>query len=105
MAVSPCPELPPILHGIARLAAEAAPIERRNGQHNGVRYARLRTRSILNRCSSPRMPFAWTINPYRGCEFGCQYCYARTTHEFMELRGGDDFERRIFVKDEAAALL
>lgn len=101
MAASPSPALPPILHGIARLAAEAAPLE----QRNVVRYARLRARSILNRCTSARMPFVWTINPYRGCEFGCQYCYARYTHEFMELRGGYDFERQIFVKADAAARL
>jgi DNA repair photolyase len=44
------------------------------------------------------MPFQWTINPYRGCEFGCVYCYARYTHEFMELRNPEDFEWRIFAK-------
>ena len=44
------------------------------------------------------MPFRWMINPYRGCEFGCKYCYARYTHEFMELRDSEDFERKIFVK-------
>ncbi len=44
------------------------------------------------------MPFGWTINPYRGCEFACRYCYARYTHEFMELRDPEEFERKIFVK-------
>jgi DNA repair photolyase len=44
------------------------------------------------------MPFRWTINPYRGCEFACRYCYARYTHEFMELRDPEEFERKIFVK-------
>jgi DNA repair photolyase len=44
------------------------------------------------------VPFQWTINPYRGCEFGCKYCYARYTHEFMELRGELDFETKIFAK-------
>ncbi|MGH9580970.1 MAG: radical SAM protein, partial [Terriglobales bacterium] len=61
--------------------------------------------SILNRCSSSRLPFTWTINPYRGCEFGCHYCYARYTHEFLELREGRDFERTIFAKQNAAWLL
>ncbi len=61
-------------------------------------------KSILNRCDSQRVPFDWTINPYRGCEFGCKYCYARYTHEYMEIDGGE-FERKIFVKQEAAALL
>jgi DNA repair photolyase len=44
------------------------------------------------------MPFVWTVNPYRGCEFGCKYCYARYAHEFMELRDPVLFERRIFAK-------
>jgi DNA repair photolyase len=51
------------------------------------------------------MPFTWTINPYRGCEFGCRYCYARYTHEFMEMRDGLEFEQKIYVKQHAAALL
>ena len=50
-------------------------------------------------------PFAWTLNPYRGCEFGCKYCYARYTHEFMEMRDGEDFERKIFAKVNAPELL
>jgi DNA repair photolyase len=60
---------------------------------------------ILNRCDSPRMPFRWTINPYRGCEFGCVYCYARYTHEFLNLNKPVDFERTIFVKRAAAQAL
>ena len=63
-----------------------------------VEYFDLAARSYLSRCSSERLPFRWTINPYRGCEFGCKYCYARYAHEFMELRDPLDFERRIFVK-------
>jgi DNA repair photolyase len=51
------------------------------------------------------MPFTWTINPYRGCEFACKYCYARYTHEFMEMRDGAEFEQKIFVKQHAADLL
>ncbi len=62
-------------------------------------------KQILNRCTSPWMRFRWTINPYRGCEFGCVYCYARYTHEFLELRDPMDFERRIFVKRMAAEVL
>jgi hypothetical protein len=49
----------------------------------GVTYRELRSRSLLNRCVSPRMPFTWTVNPYRGCAMGCRYCYATYTHEFM----------------------
>jgi DNA repair photolyase len=51
------------------------------------------------------MPFTWTVNPYRGCEFACKYCYARYTHEFMEMRDGVDFERKIYIKEHAAGLL
>ncbi|MBV9574591.1 MAG: radical SAM protein, partial [Acidobacteriales bacterium] len=61
--------------------------------------------SLLNRSGGTRMPFTWTINPYRGCEFACKYCYARYTHEFMEMRDGIDFERKIYVKQHAAELL
>jgi DNA repair photolyase len=50
------------------------------------------------------VPFRWTINPYRGCEFGCKYCYARYTHEYMEIDGGE-FESKIFVKQDAGALM
>jgi DNA repair photolyase len=90
------------LVGIARLAAEGESI--REG-HN-IEYFTLPSRSLLNRCVSSRnLPFTWTINPYRGCEFGCRYCYARYTHEFMELRDGLEFEQKIYVKQHAADLL
>jgi DNA repair photolyase len=89
------------LVGIARLAAQGEFV--RPG-HN-VQYFTLESRSLLNRCDAPRMPFKWTINPYRGCEFACKYCYARYTHEFMEMRDGLDFERKIYIKQQAAWLL
>jgi DNA repair photolyase len=96
----PCPH--PKLVGIARIAAEGESL--REG-HN-VEYFTLGTRSLLSRVVSGRnLPFTWAINPYRGCEFACKYCYARYTHEFMELRDGVDFERKIFVKQQAAGLL
>ncbi|MGO9450115.1 MAG: radical SAM protein [Candidatus Binataceae bacterium] len=74
-------------------------------QTRGVEFVEMPVHRILNRCSSDRMPFRWTINPYRGCEFGCVYCYARYTHDFLELRDPMDFERRIFVKRMAAEVL
>ena len=52
-------------------------------EQGGVTYRELRSRSLLNKCVSPRMPFTWTVNPYRGCAMGCRYCYATYTHEFM----------------------
>jgi DNA repair photolyase len=89
------------LTGIARLAAAAAPA----GEGHGLEVRSLGVRSILNRSVSRRgLSFAWTINPYRGCEFACRYCYARYTHEFMQLPP-EDFERRIFIKQNAAWLL
>ena len=72
---------------------------------NGVELAEMPVKQILNRCSNPRLPFRWTINPYRGCEFGCVYCYARYTHEFLGLNDPMDFERRILVKRKAAEAL
>src|SRR5271167_1899383 len=92
------------LVGIARLASISPPAESKRRSEERPEYFLLPVRSILNRCNSSRVPFEWTINPYRGCEFGCKYCYARYTHEFMEIDGGE-FERKIFVKQDAAALL
>jgi len=82
------------LVGIARLASQSPSLEAKRD----VEYFDLATRNFLAKCNNPRMPFGWMINPYRGCEFGCKYCYARYTHEFMELRNGADFERKIYVK-------
>ncbi|MCU1300029.1 MAG: Fe-S protein radical family [Candidatus Sulfotelmatobacter sp.] len=95
------PEKSPLV-GIARLASEGESL--REGHE--VEYFTLPAKSLLNRCISGRgMPFTWTINPYRGCEFGCQYCYARYTHEFMELRDGREFEQKIYVKQHTLELL
>jgi len=80
------------LVGIARMAAESDLLEAKRR----VEYFEIAARSVLNRCR-PGMPFRWTINPYRGCEFGCKYCYARYTHEFME-RDAAEFEDRIYAK-------
>ena len=88
------------LVGIARLASLSPRAEAKRG----VEYFLLPVRSILNRCDSARVPFPWTINPYRGCEFGCLYCYARYTHEYMEIDGGQ-FERKIYVKRDASAVI
>src|ERR1700716_1630574 len=92
------------LIGIARLAAKSPPAETRRTSTERPEYFLLPVKSILNRCDSRRVPFEWTINPYRGCEFACTYCYARYTHEYMELDGAE-FEKKIFVKKDAAALL
>jgi len=88
--------------GVARLAAE--------GEHAGeghlVEFRTMATRSVLNRVDSKRVQWmTWSINPYRGCEFGCRYCYARYTHEFMDKPDPDSFEREIYIKQNAAWLL
>jgi DNA repair photolyase len=62
-------------------------------------------RTIIARNTSPDVPFAQSINPYRGCEHGCIYCYARPSHAFIDLSPGLDFERRIRFKANAAELL
>ncbi len=64
-----------------------------------------RARKIITRNDSPDLPFDRSINPYRGCEHGCVYCFARPTHAFMGLSPGLDFETRLFVKPNAAELL
>ena len=62
-------------------------------------------RSIISRNQSPDIPFEQSINPYRGCEHGCVYCYARPSHAYMDLSPGLDFEQKIFTKPEAATVL
>jgi DNA repair photolyase len=95
------PDSGPRLVGIARLASHGESVR----QGHEVEYFTLPVRSLLNRCTGSRMPFTWTINPYRGCEFACKYCYARYTHEFMEMRDGVEFEQKIYAKQHAAELL
>src|SRR3954466_8489185 len=90
------------LVGIARLASLGGSID----EGHNVEYFTIPAKSLLNKCSArDRMPFEWTVNPYRGCEFACKYCYARYTHEFMEMRDGVDFERKIYAKQQSAWLL
>jgi DNA repair photolyase len=63
------------------------------------------SRSIVSINDSPDVPFGASVNPYRGCEHGCIYCYARPTHEYFGLSAGLDFESKIFVKTDAPRLL
>src|ERR1700681_4271119 len=87
------------LVGIARLAAQSQVLETKRA----VQYFEITARSILNR-TKPNMPFRWTINPYRGCEFACKYCFARYTHVFMEM-SATEFEDKIYAKAASAELL
>ncbi len=87
---------------LARSAAEA----RLDSTGCLTEYRPIESRSILGKTTSRRgLPFTHTINPYRGCEFACRYCYARYAHEFLEIRDPEEFERKIYFKQNAAWLL
>jgi len=68
-------------------------------ERRGVEYHELRSKDLLTRLNASPMPFGWTVNPYRGCEMGCHYCFARYTHEFLGLGDPEAFERTIYVKE------
>ncbi len=71
-----------------------------------TRFYEVRAKSILNRVpEASRMPFRWTVNPYRGCSHACAYCFARPTHTYLDFDAGRDFEREIVVKVNAPELL
>ncbi|HEX6135088.1 MAG TPA: PA0069 family radical SAM protein [Longimicrobiales bacterium] len=82
----------------ADLAADELPLPR-------TQFLRDTTRTILARNDSPDIGFSVSINPYRGCEHGCIYCYARPFHEYLGFSAGIDFETRILVKEDAPLLL
>nr|WP_089410284.1 radical SAM protein [Granulicella rosea] len=105
------PILPAPPTGLARMAVEAEHAD----EGHLIEFKTLKVKSILNRSESKRLRWmAWSINPYRGCEFACRYCYARYTHEFLQPKDGggmvdfrdpNAFERLIFLKENAAWLL
>lgn len=120
--VQPSPALFPILPsqpvGMARLAAQATHTD----DGHLIEFRSMRARSLLNRSVSKRnLSLEWSINPYRGCEFACRYCYARYTHEFLqpdkvasvptgrfdgpEQPWAKAFEREIYLKENASWLL
>jgi DNA repair photolyase len=70
-----------------------------------TQFLRESARSIISRNDSPDISFSASLNPYRGCEHGCPYCYARPYHEYLGFSSGLDFETRIIVKENAAELL
>ena len=97
------PDLPLRSPGPLARAAAQAPIDSTGCL---TEYRPLPSRSILGKVSSKRgLPFTHAINPYRGCEFGCRYCYARYAHEFLEMRDPEEFERKIYFKPNAGWLL
>ena len=70
-----------------------------------TQFFRDHSKSILAKNDSPDLPFTFSLNPYRGCEHGCSYCYARPTHEYLGFSAGLDFETKIMVKEDAPELL
>lgn len=99
--VSAIPSATGSLVGLAKVAACSPHL----AVKRSVEYFSLVSQSILNRCTSPRRPFLWTINPYRGCEFGCKYCYARYTHEYLGMEDPGQFEEKIYSKERAGEIL
>lgn len=79
--------------------------ERPDGTQVKTVVYRDKSRTIINAVDSPDLPMKWTVNPYRGCEHGCVYCYARPGHEYLSLSSGIDFETKILAKTEAPRLL
>jgi DNA repair photolyase len=91
---------PPNRYETLRFEADEPP----NGDEPTV-YYRDASKSVLAENDSPDVGFRFSLNPYRGCEHGCAYCYARPSHEYLGFSAGLDFERRIMVKEDAPALL
>lgn len=90
--------LPPA-PGFARRFGEV--VDRRRGSL----FQELKSENLLNRLTGEGMPFGWTVNPFRGCEVGCRYCYARTTHEYLGHGDPEEFEERIYVKQASPGKL
>ncbi len=90
-----------------QLSAELDPAELEADELRSVKTELFRdtTRNILSKNNSPDIPFRYGLNPYRGCEHGCVYCYARPTHEYLGFSAGLDFETKIVVKYDAPRLL
>ena len=76
------------------------------GEFRGMEFLHVNARSIINEIpAASQLPFRWTINAYRGCSHACVYCFARPTHEYLDMNAGDDFERKIVVKVNAVERL
>ncbi len=74
-------------------------------QFRGIEFIETEAKSILNKVPGNHLPFNWTLNPYRGCTHACSFCFARSTHTYMDMNAGKDFETKIVVKVNAPELL
>lgn len=90
-------EQPDALPGLSRLAGLVRSVS--TPEFAGVTFHEVLCKSALNRVgSTPNLPFAWTINPYRGCSHACVYCFARPSHTYLEMDAGQDFDTQVVVK-------
>ena len=75
-------------------------------EFEGITFHEVLCKSALNKLpESSAMPFSWTVNPYRGCTHACTYCFARSSHEYLEFDAGGDFDSQIVVKVNVASVL
>ena len=75
-------------------------------EFQGVTFHEVTAKSALNRVpAASSMPFDWTVNPYRGCSHACVYCFARSTHRYLDLDAGADFDQQVIVKVNVAEVL
>jgi DNA repair photolyase len=92
------------LPGMARMRGFIKSVQ--TPEFAGITFHEVAARSALNKVpGGSRMPFGWTVNPYRGCSHACRYCYARASHEWLELDAGKDFDTQIVVKTNVAEVL
>lgn len=97
-------DAPGTLPGLARLSGLVRSVQ--TPEFAGVTFHEVAAKSVLNRVpGASRMPFRWTVNPYRGCSHACAYCFARPTHTYVGLDAGRDFDAQVIVKVNAAEVL
>ena len=97
-------EDPAALPGLGRMSSFVRTV--RTPEFSGITFHEVLAKSALNRVPAvSRVPFGWTVNPYRGCSHACVYCFARSTHTYLDLDTGRDFDSQIIVKINVAEVL
>lgn len=92
-------------HEVDQDYLEYCRLEDEEPESKRTKYIKIYPKTILTKNNSPDLGFNWSINPYQGCEHGCVYCYARNTHEYWGYSAGEDFEKKILIKQNAPELL